>query len=179
MKIGIGRWVSFLLVVVLSVGVAAGATAAAGSESAGLTERQRLFAASQAMVERRDRSPQYRAGIIVTDMGTAEQVSTGGRLEYRLDPDDRVRAVLEGVYLESDEGAEVASLASLKVIAPEIGSGSPYAGVGVGITGPYRYQAFAGIEFRNHFFAEMKLMNTEWTFRDPHVYFAVGFLLSF
>lgn len=175
--------ISLLMAAIIFAAVLVGSIPTAASEAAqnGITdgERARLFAASQAMAAARNTPPKWRAGMVVSEMGPSEQVSTGARLEYTIDDTHYFRTVLEAVYLETDDGAEIATLASVKAVAVDTRFGAPYLGAGVGITGPYRYQAFVGTEFRNGFFAEIKYMNESWELQNGNMFYAVGFLLRF
>ncbi|MFW5991738.1 MAG: hypothetical protein ACOCQN_00930 [Halanaerobiaceae bacterium] len=141
-------------------------------------ERLELIRASRKLTEEQSRIYYNKVGLFATNFGAEDGgVNLGGRIEIPFPESENVKFVTEGIYLNDIK--EFSGFLSLKVDPLPESMVAPYLGAGLEVLGQANYQAFAGVDIWDNFFAEAKYINQEGDFGDSDLYLATGIQLNF
>lgn len=140
-------------------------------------ERIDLFIASQNMLIEERRTPKMKVGMVLSTLGSDNEISMGVRVEHKLGDQDSVKLITETSYLKEEK--TIAGFLSLKFLPFGEDPMAVYLGVGAGYADGFRYQVFAGVDVTKNMFAEVRYVNLPGGLGDKSLYLATGFQFTF
>lgn len=155
-----------------------GTILAQDEENAELKQRLKLIEASQNLAHKKENFSlsKHKIGAVFTTIGEGDNVINSGiRVAPQIaSPGGKgLHLIGDFFYLRGDD--ELATFVSLSYqVHPNI-----YFGAGGALSDIAEYQLFAGTNFRENFFLELRAINTGESIEDSEIYPAAGFQIPF